>query len=102
MHGEATQNEWSSNANSPNTVVEFAKASLTASGAPVPVVTLSPATVGGNLTLAASNGLAFDPAGDLAAISSVAPFGAAVFGHLNSGRAASPRRRRSCSARQRR
>jgi sugar lactone lactonase YvrE len=82
---DAGGNLWSSNANAPNTVVEFAKASLTASGAPVPATTLSPATVGGNATLAAPNGLAFDPAGDLAAISSATPFGVAVFGHAQLG-----------------
>jgi sugar lactone lactonase YvrE len=82
---DAGGNLWSSNANAPNTVVEFAKASLAATGAPVPEVTLSPATVGGNSTLAAPNGLAFDAAGDLAAISSAAPFGVAIFGHAQLG-----------------
>jgi sugar lactone lactonase YvrE len=72
-------NLWSSNANPPNTVVEFSKTSLTASGSPTPAVMLASTTVAGNATLAAPNGIAFDSLGDLAAISSAAPFGVAVF-----------------------
>jgi hypothetical protein len=70
---------WSSNANDPFTVVEFAKSQLGVTGNPVPAVTLSPATVAGNPTLAAPNGIAFDNRGNLAAISSATPFGVAVF-----------------------
>jgi len=83
---------WSSNANAPNTVVKFAKADLGTSGSPVPAVTLGPTTVGGNSTLAAPNGIAFDNLGDLASISSASPFGVAVFGHeqLVSGGAIAP------------
>lgn len=76
---DSTGNLWSSNANPPNTVVEFAKANLTASGSPTPAVTLSPTTIGGNSTLNAPNGIAFDNLGDLAAISAATPFGIAFF-----------------------
>jgi hypothetical protein len=77
---DSTGNLCSSNANAPNTVVEFAKAVLTTTGDPVPAVTLSPATEKhGAATLAAPNGIAFDNLGDLAAISSASPFGAALF-----------------------
>jgi len=71
---------WSSNANAPNTVVEFAAASLTATGSPTPAVTLSPVMEGMNATLSAPNGIAFDNLGDLAAVSSATPFGIAFFG----------------------
>jgi hypothetical protein len=83
---------WSSNANAPNTVVEFAAASLTASGSPKPAVTLSPAMEGMNATLSAPNGIAFDNLGDLAAISSATPFGIASFGQtqLTDGGAIDP------------
>lgn len=70
---------WSSNANAPNTVVEFLNTSLNATGSPTPAVTLSPATIDGNSTLSAPNGIAFDNLGDLAAISSATPSGAAFF-----------------------
>ena len=42
---------------------------------------LTSTNVGGNSTLAAPNGIAFDNLGDLASISSAAPFGVAVFEH---------------------
>ncbi len=71
---------WSSNANSPSTIVEFAASSLTASGSPTPAVTLSPVMEGMSATLSAPNGIAFDNLGDLAAISSASPFGIAFFG----------------------
>lgn len=89
---DGTGNLWSSNANAPDTVVEFAKASLAASGNRAPAVTLSPTMVNGNSTLAAPNGIAFDNLGDLAAISSATPFGAALFGQsqLTAGGAVAP------------
>jgi hypothetical protein len=71
---------WSSNANAPNTIVEFAPTSLGATGSPVPAVTLSPTMVNNNSTLASPNGIAFDNLGDLATISSATPFGVALFG----------------------
>jgi sugar lactone lactonase YvrE len=82
---DAAGNLWSSNANPPNTVVEFAKANLSASGAPTPAVTLSPTSVNGNTTLAAPNGICFDNLGDLAAISSATPFGVPFFSHSQLG-----------------
>ncbi len=70
---------WSSNANTPFTVVEFAAANLGTSGSPTPIVTLSPTTDKKNITLAAPNGIAFNNLGDLAAVSSATPFGIADF-----------------------
>jgi hypothetical protein len=83
---------WSSNANAPNTIVEFMKSSLIATGSPTPAVTLSPTNVDGNSTLSAPNGIAFDNLGDLAAISSATPFASAFFGQkqLTMGGALNP------------
>ena len=71
---------WSSNANAPNTVVEFTRSQTAATGSPTPNITLASATVSSNATLVAPNGIAFDNYGDLAAVSSAAPFGVAGFG----------------------
>jgi hypothetical protein len=68
---DAAGNLWSSNANTPFTLVEFAKANLMASGTPAPAITISPTTVMGNQTLDATNGLCFDNAGDIAATNAV-------------------------------
>lgn len=89
---DAAGDLWSSNANAPNTVVEFARASLGMTGSPAPAVTLSPTNVGQNSTLSAPNGIAFDNLGDLAAISSATPFGSVLFGQkqLTAGGAISP------------
>jgi DNA-binding beta-propeller fold protein YncE len=78
---DAAGNLWSSNANTPFTVVEFAAGGLGGgTGAtPVPHITVSPVSDGGNITLSAPNGLAFDKLGNLAAISSAAPFGVPVY-----------------------
>jgi hypothetical protein len=73
-------NLWSSNANAPNTVVEFKPSQIMATGSPTPNITLASATVSSNATLVAPNGIAFDEYGDLAAVSSAAPFGVAGFG----------------------
>jgi sugar lactone lactonase YvrE len=70
---------WSSNANAPNTIVEFAPNQLVTTSSPTPTITLNSAAVGMNQTLAAPNGIAFDNLGDLAAISSASPFGVASF-----------------------
>ena len=70
---------WSSNANAPNTIVEFTPNQLVANGSPTPAVTLNSVAIGMNQTLAAPNGIAFDNLGDLAAISSASPFGVAGF-----------------------
>ena len=77
---DAYGNLWSSNANAPNTVVEFTRSQITATGSPTPNITLASATVSSNATLVAPNGIAFDNYGDLAAVSSAAPFGVAGFG----------------------
>jgi hypothetical protein len=70
---------WSSNANPPNTLVEFTPTQLAAGGTPTPSITLSSVAVQTNQTLVAPNGIAFDNLGDLAAASSAAPFGIADF-----------------------
>jgi hypothetical protein len=76
---DASGDLWSSNANTPFTLVEFTPASLAATGAPTPEVTLSSATVAGNATLNAPNGICFDNVGDLAAMNSAGAFGIAFF-----------------------
>lgn len=79
-------NLWSSNAsNPPNTVVEFAKASLGVTGSPTPAVTISPATVAGDSSLIAPNGIAFDNLGDLAAANSATPFSISLFSKAQLG-----------------
>jgi len=70
---------WSSNANAPNTIVEFTPNQLLSTGMPTPAITLNSVAIGNNQTLAAPNGIAFDNLGDLAAISSASPFGVAGF-----------------------
>ena len=71
-------NLWSSNANTPFTLVEFAKMSLAATGTPTPAITISPTMDMGVSTLNSTNGLCFDNAGDIAATNAVdagsAPF----------------------------
>jgi sugar lactone lactonase YvrE len=71
---------WSSNANSPNTLVKFGPTQISSTGAPTPQTTINPFNemVGGKArfeTLVAPNGIAFDQKGNLVAISSAAPFG---------------------------
>ena len=70
---------WSSNANAPNTVVEFGVSSLGQTGSPTPMATLSPVTVGGDPSLDSPNGIAFDNLGDLAAINSLHAFGIPLY-----------------------
>jgi len=70
---------WSSNANAPNTVVEFGASSLGQTGSPTPMTTLSPVTVGGDPSLDSPNGIAFDNIGDLAAINSLNAFGIPLY-----------------------
>jgi len=71
-------NLWSSNANPPFTLVEFASANLTMTGTPTPAITISPTMDMGVSTLNTTNGLCFDNAGDIAATNAVdagsAPF----------------------------
>jgi hypothetical protein len=76
---DSTGNLWSSNANTPFTLVELSETSLAMTGAPVPAVTLSPTMVNGYATLNSPNGLCFDNVGDLAATNSAGAFGIAFF-----------------------
>ncbi len=76
---DSTGNLWSSNANTPFTLVEFSKTSLAMTGAPMPAVTLSPTMVNGYATLNSPNGICFDNVGDLAATDSAGAFGIAFF-----------------------
>lgn len=81
---DAAGDLWSSNANTPFTLVEFGPAQITSSGDPTPEITISPFEVKvGKKTegesLSAPNGIAFDAMGHLAAISSAAPFGVAKY-----------------------
>jgi hypothetical protein len=76
---DSTGNLWSSNANTPFTLVEFSQTSLATTGAPVPAVTVSPTMVNGYPTLNSPNGLCIDNVGDLAATNSVGAFGIAFF-----------------------
>ena len=67
-------NLWSSNSGGTFSLVEFAKASLMATGTPTPAVTINTTMDMGNPTLIATNGLCFDSAGDIAATSAETPF----------------------------
>jgi sugar lactone lactonase YvrE len=74
---------WSSNANSPFTLVKFGPTQITTSGDPTPETTISPFEVKvakktTDESLAAPNGIAFVK-GELAAISSASPFGVASY-----------------------
>ena len=75
---DAMGNLWWSNANAPFTLVAFAPASLTATGAPAAAITISPTMDMGVSTLNTTNGLCFDNAGDIAATNAIdagsAPF----------------------------
>lgn len=68
-------NLWSSNSNTPFSLVQFAKASLTANGAPTPMTTIAPITEMGDASLNATNGLCLDNLGDVAATNSAGAFG---------------------------
>ena len=68
-------NLWSSNAATPFTLVQFAKANLMATGAPTPMTTISPTTDMGTPSLDTTNGLCFDNLGDIAATNSADAFG---------------------------
>ena len=72
-------NLWSNNANPPFTVVEYTKANLASTGAPLPNTVISPATEGDTPTLDSPNGLCFDPLGDLATTNSVGAFGISFY-----------------------
>lgn len=89
---DSSGNLWSSNANAPNTVVQFSKSNLSASGSPAPAITLSSTMVGSNASLNAPNGIAFDNTGDLSVVSSATPFGVGLYSstQLMSGGAVAP------------
>ena len=89
---DSSGNLWSSNANSPDTIVQFSKASLAASGSPTPAVTLSSAMVSGTPSLSSPNGIAFDISGDLSVVSSATPFGVGIYSasQLMAGGAVAP------------
>ncbi len=89
---DSAGNLWSSNANSPDTVVQFSKASLAASGSPAPAVMLSSAMVSGAPSLSSPKGIAFDSSGDLSVVSSAAPFGVGIYSasQLTAGGAVAP------------
>jgi len=76
---DASGNLWSSNANAPNTVVEFAASALGTTGSPAPAITLAATTENGVATLNAPNGIAFDSIGDLAAVDAAPTFAIPVF-----------------------
>ena len=76
---DSSGNLWSSNSNTPFTLVEFAKANLAATGTPTPAITISPTTDGGNATLNMTNGLCFDNVGDIAATNATTPLGSVPF-----------------------
>jgi hypothetical protein len=67
-------NLWSSNSGGTFSLVEFAKATLAATGTPAPAVTINTTMDMGNPTLGATNGLCFDNLGDIAATSAQMPF----------------------------
>src|SRR5208282_4297182 len=74
---DAKGNLWSSNANSPFTIVEFAKANLNTTGDPTPAVTISPTMVGKKKpipSLNSPNGISFDNTGGLGVANSVPIF----------------------------
>jgi hypothetical protein len=76
---DSAGNLWSNNANPPFTVVEYTKANLASTGAPLPNTIISPATEGDTPTLDAPNGLCFDQLGDLATANSAGAFGIAFY-----------------------
>jgi hypothetical protein len=72
---DTTGNLWSSNSGGTFSLVEIAKASLAATGAPVPAVTINTTMDMGNPSLDATNGLCFDNLGDIAATNAADAFG---------------------------
>jgi hypothetical protein len=70
---------WSSNANSPFTVVAFDADDLGTTGSPTPGVTLSPVNVKKVPSLNSPNGLAFDDVGDLLVANSIPTVSLAIF-----------------------
>jgi sugar lactone lactonase YvrE len=72
---DAAGNLWSSNSGDPFSLVAFSKTQQMATGAPTPTITISKTMVAGNPSLDGTNGLCFDPAGNVAATNSANAFG---------------------------
>ncbi len=93
---DAAGDLWSSNANSPFTLVKFSASQITATGDPTPAVTISPDDVKVSKkvedeSLASPNGIAFDDKGDLVAISSAMPFGVADYNPAEQAASGAPK-----------
>jgi hypothetical protein len=80
---DSAGNLWSSNANTPFTIVEFGKADLGTTGEPTPAITISPATFGKKssfTSLNAPNGISFNNKGNLGVANSAGtPLSLALF-----------------------
>ena len=76
---DSAGNLWSNNANPPFTVVEYTKANLASTGAPLPDTVISPGAEGDTPTLDSPNGLCFNPLGDLATTNSAGAFGISFY-----------------------
>jgi hypothetical protein len=76
---DSAGNLWSNNANPPFTVVEYTKANLASTGAPLPDTVISPAAEGDTPTLDSPNGLCFNQLGDLATTNSAGAFGISFY-----------------------
>ena len=70
---------WWNNANAPSTLVEINKTEMTTTGAPLPILIISPIPVMDIPTLDAPNGLCFDKVGNMATTNSANAFGVAFF-----------------------
>jgi hypothetical protein len=75
---DAAGNLWSSNS-ATSTLVEFARADLAATAAPMPAVTISSTKVNDNPSLDQPHGLCFDNVGKLTAINAAGAFAVASF-----------------------
>lgn len=87
---DSTGNLWANNANPPFTVVEYTKATLASTGAPLPNTIISPATEGDTPTLDAPNGLCFDQLGNQVNTNSGGAFGIALYAAPLTGGAVVP------------
>lgn len=76
---DAKGNLWWNNANAPSTVLEFNKEGMAMTGAPLPILVISPIPVMDVPTLNAPNGLCFNKVGDMAVTNSAGAFGLAFF-----------------------
>jgi sugar lactone lactonase YvrE len=76
---DAAGNLWSSNSGGTFSLVAFSAAMQMATGAPTPTITINSTKVGDLPTLDATNGLCFDPAGNVAATNSADAFGVSFY-----------------------